>query len=100
MAKRKHKGRPPQPQHAVKGRPSQHDKRQRLATPNAARQRTINANAPLVGGIATLASEMSELLDARIAFRLPIVIAGAMLASGRRTAAGETIVMSSLVMSF
>jgi hypothetical protein len=42
---------------------------------------------PLIGGIATLVSAMSGLLDARIGFRLPIVVAGAMLASGRRTAA-------------
>lgn len=30
---------------------------------------------------------MSHMLDARIAFRLPIVLAGAMLAGGRRTTA-------------
>jgi hypothetical protein len=41
----------------------------------------------LVGGIAALAVAMSSLLDKRIAFRLPIVIAGALLAGGRRTAA-------------
>lgn len=34
-----------------------------------------------------LAESMSRMLDARIAFRLPIVIAGIMLAGGRRTAA-------------
>jgi len=45
------------------------------------------ASVPLVGGIATLGAAMSKLLDKRIAFRLPIVIAGAMLAGGRRTAA-------------
>lgn len=42
---------------------------------------------PLVGGMAVLSTSMSRLLDRRIAFRLPIVIAGALLASGRRTAA-------------
>src|SRR5690606_34218408 len=34
-----------------------------------------------------LAAAMSRVLDTRIAFRLPIVLAGAMLANGRRTAA-------------
>ena len=42
---------------------------------------------PLTGSIAMLAAAMSHVLDSRIAFRLPIVIAGAMLAGGRRTAA-------------
>jgi hypothetical protein len=42
---------------------------------------------PLVGVIGDLVAAMSHLLDARIAFRLPILVAGAMLASGRRTAA-------------
>ena len=87
MAKRKHSGRPPQAQHAAKSKPSQHDKRQRLANPNPKRQSTEAASVPLVGGIATLGAAMSRLLDKRIAFRLPIVIAGAMLAGGRRTAA-------------
>jgi hypothetical protein len=41
----------------------------------------------LRGGLATLADSMSRMLDARIAFRLPIVIAGIVLAGGRRTAA-------------
>jgi len=34
-----------------------------------------------------LTASMSRLLDARIAFRFSIVVAGAMLATGRRTAA-------------
>lgn len=42
---------------------------------------------PLTGAFATLVVAMSRMLDARIAFRLPIVLAGAMLAGGRRTAA-------------
>jgi len=41
----------------------------------------------LRGGLKTLADSMGHMLDARIAFRLPIVIAGIMLAAGRRTAA-------------
>ena len=87
MAKRKHSGRPPQPQHADKSNPSQYDKHERLAKPNLQRRPTEQASVPLTGGVAVLATAMSHLLDSRIAFRLPIVIAGAMLARGRRTAA-------------
>jgi hypothetical protein len=87
MAKRKHSGRPPQAQHAAKSNSSQHDKRQRLANSNPNRQSIVTADVPLVGGIAELGARMSKLLDKRIAFRFPIVIAGAMLAGGRRTAA-------------
>ncbi len=87
MAKRKPSGRPPQAQHSQKSNPSQHDKRARLARRNDRRQTTTQPNVPLGGGIAAMATAMSELLDARSAFRLPIVLAGAMLAGGRRTAA-------------
>lgn len=87
MAKRKRSGRPPQAQHANSRKSSQHDKRDRLAKPNKDRRRTTGASVPLTGTVAKLATAMSELLDARIAFRLPIVIAGAMLAGRRRTAA-------------
>ena len=87
MAKRKRSGRPPQPQHGSKSKPSQHDKRQRLDRPNAQRQRTEAASVPLVGVVAMLTASMSQYLDARVAFRLPIIVAGAILASGRRTAA-------------
>ena len=87
MAKRKRSGRPPQAQHSGKSKPSQHDKRRRLADRNPERRRTERANVPLTGGLAVLASEMSRLLDRRVAFRLPIILAGAMLAGGRRTAA-------------
>ncbi len=41
---------------------------------------------PLVGDTAIVVAAMQSLLHARIGFRLPIVIAGAMLARGRRTA--------------
>ena len=87
MAKRKRSGRLPQAQHSGKRTPSQHDKRKRLATPNPERQRTTQASVPLSGGVAVMVAAMSRLLDHRIAFRLPIVFAGAMLAGGRRTAA-------------
>ena len=39
-----------------------------------------------MGGIALLATAMQSLLHSRIGFRLPIVMAGALLAGGRRTA--------------
>ena len=87
MAKRKPSGRPPQAQHASKSDPSQHDKRARLASRNNERRSTAQASVPLCGGIAALAVAMSQMLDRRIAFRLPIILAGAMLAGGRRTAA-------------
>ena len=87
MAKRKPSGRPPQAEHASKSDPSQHDKRARLASRNNERRSTAQASVPLCGGIATLAVAMSQMLDRRIAFRLPIILAGAMLAGGRRTAA-------------
>lgn len=87
MAKRKHSGRPPQAQHATKSKASQHDKRHRLNTPNASRQSTESASVSLIGGMADLVAAMSRLLDKRIAFRLPIILSGAMLAGGRRTAA-------------
>jgi hypothetical protein len=87
MAKRKRSGRPPQARHAKKSIPSRPDKRRRLSTPNHDRRATATARVPLVAGIAELVHSMSRRLDPRIAFRLPIVIAGAMFASGRRTAA-------------
>jgi len=87
MAKNKRQGRPPQPQHSKKSSRSRQDKRQRLVTPNTDRQLTRVASVPLVGSLAILTTAMSRLLDARIAFRFSIVVAGAMLATGRRTAA-------------
>ena len=87
MAQRKRSSRLPQARHGKKSTPSQHDKRARLMQPNLQRRRTEAASVPLVGVVASLAAAMGNLLDARIAFRLPIIIAGAMLAGGRRTAA-------------
>jgi len=87
MANHKRSGKPPQARHFGNHQPSQHDKRKRLEHRNAERRLTTKASVPLTGGIAALAAAMSQVLDARIAFRLPIVIAGALLASGRRTAA-------------
>ncbi len=87
MVKRKPSGRPPQAQHANKSTTSQHDKRGRLDRPNNRRRRTTQPAVPLRGGLAALSDSMARMLDARIAFRLPILIAGLMLAGGRRTAA-------------
>jgi hypothetical protein len=87
MANRKRSGKPPQAQHGSKSKSSQHDKRTRLANRNGDLRRTTEASVPLTGGIATLVLSMSRLLDSRIGFRLPIILAGAMLAGGRRTAA-------------
>ena len=87
MAKRKRRGRPPQPQHGNKSQASGHDKRRRLDRSNPQRELTRHPNVALVGPIAALVTSMSGLLDKRIAFRFPIVVAGAFLARGRRTAA-------------
>ncbi len=86
MAKRKRSNRPPQLQHGKKSTPSQHDKRSRLCTPNPTRRKTESASVPLLGGIAVVITAMQTLMHARIGFRLPIVMAGALLARGRRTA--------------
>lgn len=87
MSQPKCPGRMPQAHHNRKSTGSQHDKRQRLASPNPLRRPTLQASVPLTGTLAQLAAAMSRVLDTRIAFRLPIVLAGAILASGRRTAA-------------
>lgn len=86
MAKRKQSRKIPQPQHGRQSSSSRHDKRSRLGKRDARRERTTAAKVPLVGELAELTLSMSRLLDVRIAFRLPIVIAGALLAMGRRTA--------------
>ncbi|MEO8341778.1 MAG: transposase [Nitrospirota bacterium] len=87
MAQRKRPGKSPQARHGKKSTPSRHDKRDRLARANPQRRRTEAASVPLIGVIASLAAGMGRLLDVRIAFRLPIILAGALLAGGRRTAA-------------
>lgn len=87
MAQRKRLGKSPQARHGKKSTASRHDKRARLARRNRRRRRTEAASVPLVGAIAGLAAGMGRLLDARIGFRLPIIMAGALLAGGRRTAA-------------
>lgn len=85
MAERKTSQTIPQGQHGPRSPGSRHDKRSRLSKRDAQRERTVAAKVPLVGELANQAQGMSRLLDARIAFRLPIVIAGMLLAMGRRT---------------
>jgi len=87
MAQRKRPGKTPQARHGKKSPSSRHDKRARLTRPNRQRRRTKAASVPLTGVVASLATAMGRLLDVRIGFRLSIVIAGGMLAGGRRTAA-------------
>lgn len=86
MAQRKGSGKPPQARHGKKPTPSRHDKRRRLDQPQPGRRKTEAAAVPLVGTVALLTTSMGRLLDGRTAFRLPIIVAGAMLARGRRTA--------------
>lgn len=86
MAKRKSSRTIPQSQHGPRSRGSRPDKRSRLSQRDAQREPTTAAKIPLVGELAEAVLSMSRLLDARIAFRLPIVVAGMLLARGRRTA--------------
>lgn len=87
MAKRKGNSRRPQAQHKQKLGGSQFDRRRRLDSRNAGRRKTKQAKVPLVGTLAAMAASMGKLLDVRGEFRLAIVMAGMMLAEGRRVAA-------------
>lgn len=86
MAKRKPSGTIPQAQHGPRSSGSRHDKRSRLSRRDPQRERTTAAKIPLVGELAEATLSMGRSLDARIAFRLPMVVAGMLLATGRRTA--------------
>jgi hypothetical protein len=85
MAKGKHSSKRPQLQHK-KQKKSQHDKRQRLQRRNPARRRTTKAKLPLTGAMQTAVAALAAVMDRRIAFRLAIIVAGMLLADGRRTA--------------
>ena len=85
MAKRKRSAKRPQPQHK-KSQPSRHDKRRRLLNANPNRKKTRRAKVPLVGAMQTAVAGLQAVMDPRIAFRLAIVVAGALLAGDRRTA--------------
>ncbi len=87
MAKRKQSPVPPQANHKSDTQKSQFDKRSRLDQPNPERRKTIAAKVPLVGSLANMVSTMANKLDARIAFRLSVIMAGMMLADDRRVAA-------------
>ena len=87
MAKGKKSSKRPQAKHKPKSRSSQHDKRKRLDTPNPRRKKTVKAKVPLTGKMADLVTSMTGMLDARMAFRLSIIMAGMMLADDRRVAA-------------
>lgn len=86
MAKRKSSRTIPQAQHGPRSGASRHDKRRRLSQRDPQRERTMGAKISVVGELADATLGMSRLLDVRIAFRLPIVVAGMLLAGGRRTA--------------
>lgn len=85
MAKDKGSSNRPQAQHKT-SQASQHDKRERLQTPNPKRRKTEQAKIPLVGKILTAVISLQAVLDRRSAFRFGIIVAGMFLADGRRTA--------------
>jgi len=85
MAKRNRSSKRPQPRHK-KQKGSQHDKRTRLSRRNPRRKKTKRAKVPLVGAMQTAVAVLQTVMDRRIAFRLPIIVAGMLLAEGRRTA--------------
>ncbi len=85
MDKRKRSSKRRQPQHK-KQKKSQHDKRKRLGRPNPKRKKTASAKVPLTGAMQTVVSMLQAVMDRRVAFRLSIIVAGMLLADGRRTA--------------
>ena len=85
MAQRKKKEKRSQARHK-KSNPSRPDRRRHLARPNPERRATMRARIPLVGPLAEAVGAMAKALDRRMAFRLAIIVAGMMLADGRRTA--------------
>ena len=85
MAKRKKKSPRPQRQHKQASE-SGHDKRQRLDRANPGRRKTAQARVPLTGWMKSAVAELQAVMDSRIAFRLPIIVSGMLLANGRRSA--------------
>lgn len=85
MAKDNRSSKRPQPRHK-KQQKSQHDKRGRLDRPNPCRKKTKRAKVPLAGAMQTAVAVLQSVMDRRIAFRLSIIVAGMLLADGRRTA--------------
>jgi hypothetical protein len=85
MAKRNRSSRRPQPQHK-KQKKSQHDRRKRLQRRNPGRKKTSHARVSLTGAMQSFVLVLQAVMDRRIAFRLAIIVAGMLLADGRRTA--------------
>ena len=85
MAQRKKTSPRPQRQHQ-KSQPSRHDQRGRLGQSNPDRRHTQRAKFPLVGWLSAAVVRMAGTLDARMSFRLAIIVAGMLLADDRRTA--------------
>lgn len=85
MAKRKRSSKRPQAQHK-RQKKSQHDKRARLRTRNPKRKKTTEAKVPLTGVMRSAVATLQSVMSPRMAFRLSIIIAGILLADGRRTA--------------
>ena len=86
MAKRKRTRKRPQPRHQSPRGASQHDKRKRLQQPNPHRRKTTQSKFSHCGVMLAAANTLRGVLDRRIAFRLPIIMAGMLLADGRLTA--------------
>ena len=85
MVQRKKTSPRPQRQHQ-KSQPSRHDQRGRLGQSNPDRRHTQRAKFPLVGWLSAAVARMAGALDARMSFRLAIIVAGMLLADDRRTA--------------
>ena len=85
MAKHKTSRQGRQAKHQKQGQGSRHDRRARLGERNDRRRRTERAKFPLVGPMLEMVAAMARSLDARLAFRLGILIAGMLLADDRRT---------------
>ena len=85
MVQRKRRSSQPQPLHK-QSKSSRHDRRRRLEQANSGRRHTSHATFPLVGGLAAAVAKMAGALDARMSFRLAILVAGMLLADDRRTA--------------
>lgn len=86
MAKRKQPSHRPQAKHKKNRSSSQFDKRERLDRTNPRRKKTTKAKVPLVGPMLAHVNSMARMLDARMAFRLSIIMAGMMLGDDRRVA--------------
>jgi len=69
-----------------KSKTAQHDRRSRLRASNPARLKTTVAIVPLTSTLSAMVQSTQRGIHARIAFRLPIILANAIVAKGWRTA--------------